>query len=375
VARLCPAGDGCNYCNRVRQRFVDQCECDGTSPHDLSTDAEVDADDWWADLPPGDPPDDDDGGPAPEPPTPAEVEVNFPGVDDMPKRWKKIGVELEGGWEKYESSLRTMAGRFGANFHYDGSVSTGATTSAEISTKPYERLGSLLNCVDALYPDEVNSSCGMHVHVSFDELDYGHLMSERFYFYFLLRWEAWGKRLNIRSSEFWSRLRGENQYCKREWKSVEQVTLRGRDGVRYAHLNFCYSLHGTVECRLLPMFKDKTIAAKAIQELLSIYSDYLATCSTEDEEHAVTVAEAADDTVTEVLDFEVDLDLSDYVEVMDREIPVFPTLMEPVPSNVARMYFIGDNNRALMHRLRSQFGSDSGLQNAANVLATMRNGE
>jgi len=213
------------------------------------------------------------------------VEGNEPDDDDeespVPSRseriWLKLGVELEGGWNGSHDALTAKARRFGASHTGDGSVRVpGCSFNSEVATKPYKNLGSLLKCIDALYPDGVNQTCGMHVHVSFPEHVYSKLMSEHFYFYFLLRWEAWGKRLNIRNSNFWSRLRGENSYCARKFVPEKQVAAAGKSGDRYAHLNYCYSHLGTIECRLLPMFQEKGISAKAIRELISIYQDYIA---------------------------------------------------------------------------------------------------
>lgn len=302
IDALCPEAESCSVCNSRRRAILSGEEVDDVEEEEVSGGS-------------GNPEDRSTGQVvAPDDPT-DEVGDDVPVSATRP--WLKIGVELEGGWNFNETRVRELAARFGANFHYDGSVHTGADLNAEISTKPYATVGRLLNAMEEMYPHEVNNSCGMHVHVSFDEHVYGTLMSQKFYFYFLLRWEAWGKRLNIRNPEFWSRLKGENQYCLRNHAPVGQMTRTSRDGIRYAHLNYCYALHGTIECRLLPMFKDKAIAGKAIRELVSIYEDYLEEYGKDAQEEMIdlTGAPPIGDHSEETITSEVELGGYDSVEL------------------------------------------------------------
>lgn len=195
------------------------------------------------------------------------------GVSKQVRYWAKVGIEIEGGWE---TSPRVVADRVnGAVVVGDGSVHTNAEYSSEIITQPYASLASAKAALEQLYPDETNSSCGMHVHVSFKtEEAYSRLMSEEFYFYYLLRWQTWGQNTGI-VGEFWRRLRGENDFCRREFRVMEQAPARSKGSARYCHLNYCYRHHGTIESRLLPMFKDKKFALLALEETISIYQDYL----------------------------------------------------------------------------------------------------
>lgn len=257
-------------------------------------------DDLWAALP--DAPDDDTDPPDPEPVAAEGTTDDESGDPEDPAvKWLKIGVELEGGWDAWQDTVDRKAQRRGTRLKGDGSVQVTANTRGEIASRPYKRLPALMRFMDDLYPDHVNHTCGMHVHASFNLVDYGTLMTPHFYFYFLLRWQSWGQRLNIRSTEFWSRLKGENNYCLRAFTPYGQLDERAS---RYGQLNYCLNKHGTIECRLLPMFKDKEISKKAVIELLSIYNDYLEQYGQEtDLEH--TVQEPQDSEQSESWSFEV----------------------------------------------------------------------
>jgi len=184
----------------------------------------------------------------------------------------KIGVELEGGWEK-APYLRTKP---------DGSVSVAANHLGEIAMPPYpptefpwetERTGFYAN-----YPTAVNDTCGMHVHFSFPHPSlYASLVSKEFSEWLLQGLEVWGKSHSIRSKRFYSRLHGNNRYCQRSYWSQYQLGIRGtHTGERYSAVNYCLMQHGTMEVRVLPMFKSKEISRKAITELVRLVCLWLA---------------------------------------------------------------------------------------------------
>jgi hypothetical protein len=72
-----------------------------------------------------------------------------------------------------------------------------------------------------------------------------------------------------------ARLIGANNYCRREFHPHKQWLAEGRSGERYAQLNYCYNFHGTLECRLLPMFRKALDAVKAIRYVLNTYILFL----------------------------------------------------------------------------------------------------
>ena len=124
------------------------------------------------------------------------------------------------------------------------------------------------------YPNEVNSSCGLHIHLSFKngKKDYNVISSEKFYNYFLFEIENWALNRKINEgSRFWKRLKG-CQYAKREFNADIQIK-EGSD--RYTHINYCYSKHKTVEIRLGTMFDNKEISVEYVHKVIQIFNDYL----------------------------------------------------------------------------------------------------
>lgn len=192
--------------------------------------------------------------------------------------WLKIGVEIEGCWVDADA-MRAKARALGCSVVSDGSVSTYAhNTPQEIRSVPESSFLAVASQVHALYPDEANRSCGMHVHVSFNPTDVAFIANGQFFQFFRDRWKSWGERMGIPpESEFWQRLAGDNNYCRlntREFTTQESLT----NGDRYMQLNFCsLTRHRTVECRLLPMFRTEKLALLAIWELLDIYKTWFAT--------------------------------------------------------------------------------------------------
>ena len=125
------------------------------------------------------------------------------------------------------------------------------------------------------WPHKSNETCGMHVHISLtSNLNYSRLTSPRFNEYFLSEMFKWGHEINLGPRHrFWPRLEGRNTYCRKHWEPIGQM-LHG--DCRYTQLNFCYLQHGTVECRLFPMFKQLKIGTLAVYRLCEIVESYLA---------------------------------------------------------------------------------------------------
>lgn len=241
-----------------------------------------------------------------------------------------VGVEVEGWWRNL-GAVQTVAEGRGMGGTADGSLEPDrtrgddATQAWEFRTAPGS-VGEAISQVIAVYPDKYHRSAGMHIHVSFPHVhDVTALTSAEFYRYFVGRWEAWGAKHGVnQDSEFWKRLRGDNQYCARNDRSESDLHYQRVDPLntsRYKHLNFTsWRVHKTVECRLLPLFCDLRLAVLAIEECVSIYEDYLAThvdsevWSKFDREHAV-----ATDLPSSV---ERELEIPDSEIVYDREIAI-----------------------------------------------------
>lgn len=194
-----------------------------------------------------------------------------------PKAHIKVGIEIEGLWRDLEATIRASNNWHMGNCE-DGSIlrldaEDAGMYACEFQTRPGS-LGEAIAQLTAIYPDATNASCGMHVHVSFEQGDVTLLASEAFHTFFLQRWEAWGHAVGVKG-EFWKRLRGENQYCNRG-SQFRGVGVDATNHDRYRQLNFsAYREHRTVECRLLPMFRDARMAILAVENLINIYEDFL----------------------------------------------------------------------------------------------------
>jgi len=178
----------------------------------------------------------------------------------------RIGVELEGGWKKKPIGLYADGSVTNIdNMLYEGEIHSSPLTHAKI-----------IKWVEKNYPNEVNHSCGLHIHISLkNNLLYSKLITPRFHTFLKQKFNLWGKEKEIVLSSFWNRLVGNNSYCKDNYQAEKQLDQKEKSSIRYTHINYCYALHGTVEFRLLPMFKMKNIAIEAISFLQDIVKEWL----------------------------------------------------------------------------------------------------
>lgn len=178
----------------------------------------------------------------------------------------KIGVELEGGWN----------GNVPFQLEHDGSVHVTADYTGEVPSPPL-RPQEVVSWMREHYPDAVNDTCGMHVHVSVKhQWHYARLMDKEFFDFLKTSLAAWGKKLSIREEHpFWARLRGGNDYCKDEFHPELQIQHRDKGGERYTMLNYTWSRYRTVECRVLPGFAACEIAISAVLHLVNTFEEYL----------------------------------------------------------------------------------------------------
>lgn len=188
---------------------------------------------------------------------------------------KSIGAELEGGWVTPPPSL-----------YGDNSVECLGYTG-EVSSH-FERLSDLLAWVKSSYPAYYNYTCGLHLHFLIDK--YPLLASWDFWNYFREQTEA------LANDGFGQiKNRFNNKYCRAFPDNIfkfyyivqEQMYLDYKQSLRYYALNYCYRMHGTLECRLLPMIR-KEKALSLINYIFNIFHDYL-NRGIEDEEWEVVV--------------------------------------------------------------------------------------
>lgn len=156
------------------------------------------------------------------------------------------------------------------------------------------------------YPQSVNETCGLHVHMSFENsLHYQRLMVASYQATILKYIGLWAREEGLPKSHcLWPRLRGESVYCQHQFWADHQVKTRGKDhdqrreGHRYTVINYCYGTNGTVECRLMPMMADAEQGVRAVQRILDITNAFLAK-GKEREAKLVAKATALEDTYSE----------------------------------------------------------------------------
>lgn len=198
------------------------------------------------------------------------------------RRWLKMGVELEGGWNThYRTDLVTKC--TDAKSKHDGSVTVRASDVGEVITRPHAILDNLCTEIEILHPEVADGSCGYHIHASFEPLDMSALASPEFYKYFKERWKAWGEsnQGDMTADEkkrFWERYNGrtpgrDRDYCKDKFDPVAQLEF-GED--RYTQLNYtAWRKYKTLEMRMLPQFTNKELTVRATREWSDILDTFL----------------------------------------------------------------------------------------------------
>ena len=183
-----------------------------------------------------------------------------------------IGIELEGGWDGRPCTCHS--------FEHDGSVQVTANYVGEIPIGPFYSWMEAEQSIRLHYPEKINRTCGLHVHLSFPTPGhYSAIMSERFENFLHARLMRYGRKKNFSpDGQFFQRLAGRNTYCKSrytDWRAMTQATANHKSEERYAFLNYCYGLHRTVEVRVLPAFSRPLSAIRAIQYTVETFEKFL----------------------------------------------------------------------------------------------------
>lgn len=197
-----------------------------------------------------------------------------------PNRIYRIGIELEGGWTSLPAGTNDLI--------HDGSVSIPRDI-----TCPNLRTGELANgpmtmtewqaWMRSHYPQKVNETCGMHVHLSpRNALVYSRLMDPRYPGTVVAYINNWAKAEGLpKDHPIWARLKGKSIYCQHLYMADDQIRntqkdhSRERVGHRYTVINYCHGRWGTVECRLLPMLDSVEQATRLVQEYVDITNAFL----------------------------------------------------------------------------------------------------
>ena len=197
----------------------------------------------------------------------------------------RVGIELEGGWDRLPPGVRLV---------HDGSVQFGRKLGDPMPNQVGELPGGPLDVVKGSptywgqwlrtnYPQHVNETCGMHVHLSFKTaFAYNRIMRAEYPATVIEEFKRWSKAEELAPEHpIWSRLAGKCKYCQHRFDADSQVLNREKDhnqeraGHRYTVINYCWARYNTAECRLLPMMRDAAQATRAVQELIDITNAFL----------------------------------------------------------------------------------------------------
>lgn len=191
-----------------------------------------------------------------------------------------VGIELEGGWrvfpkgERWEEDMSAF--RKPSLEDIKECDRLGVTHYGELPSKtmyPLQILPWLKRC----YPIHVNDTCGMHIHMSFKSLKhYSRLMVEEYPATVKYYVGLWAKEIGLPPEHcLWERINGKNEYCHDAFWPDLQIAARKdhdrkRKGNRYTDINYSYTSHKTIECRLLPMMQDAETGYSGLKLVMDV---------------------------------------------------------------------------------------------------------
>ena len=248
----------------------------------------------------------------------------------MPKRTgirnriHKVGVELEGGWDKLPQGVRAIEHDGSVSMSLPGVVVVDAHGRAVATAPAAQRGTGLSGMIDeeavplrsmpriiigeipspalemksyaewmtSCYPKHVNETCGLHAHMSFKyRIHYMRLMTPELTPHIVKGLINWAEEEKLAGSHpIWPRLlRKDHRHCAHIYLGDNQVKTtrkdynsRGTPYSRYTALNYCYSKEqsdgsrlGTVECRLLPMMETPDQAVRAVTTVFDLTNKFL----------------------------------------------------------------------------------------------------
>jgi len=190
-----------------------------------------------------------------------------------------IGIELEGGWKEFPA---------GEKFDRDMSVFRERTPEQRATVKRLRisRYGELPSgtmmpatmpiWMKRCYPQMVDDTCGLHMHMSFrSKKHYSLLMTPEYQKTVIVELKDWAVAEGIRESNpIWNRLGGANEFCNHEYWADMQVMCQKKDydhfrkGNRYTAV--AYRSGQTIEVRILPMFAGVEQSIRALRRIIDI---------------------------------------------------------------------------------------------------------
>ena len=209
---------------------------------------------------------------------------------------KYFGYEIEGGFEddfsdtyceECDSSGCGCVESGNQYFKHDGSVETEDYTAGEIASPKFrvDRMPQFEQFVKENMPQEVNNTCGLHVHLSFNnQLAYEKTMDLEFFTEFKVKVKEFvlnsGLFTEHTQEEFVKRFRGNNTYCRDIFSPNSQATGKNvydetTEQGRYTFINYPYNQHGTIECRLFPSTVSSSEVCSFVKWFIDFTNTYL----------------------------------------------------------------------------------------------------
>lgn len=196
-----------------------------------------------------------------------------PHLGKVKNRVALVGVELEGGWKKLPPGVVQLE-RDGSVFN--DRIPAGVNFMGELPLGPALPAG-IGQLIRDNHPSQVNATCGMHVHMSFDTLRYFQtLMIPEFQETMLHYLGLWATENKLPEKHcIWERLRGESRYCRKEFWPDKQAGVKQKThdmahaGHRYTAIHYC-GRQNTIECRVLPMMPAASKAISAVERVIQI---------------------------------------------------------------------------------------------------------
>lgn len=214
------------------------------------------------------------------------------------ERIYRVGVELEGGWITLPKGTKVIRDS-SVNLNMD-ERSIPVNYVGEMPSHILE-VKAVPEWMRVHYPQVVNETCGMHVHMSMrTSFQYQMLMEPEYpgtLVAYIGKW-AKGEKLT-KGHPIWARLAGKSPYCQLVFAANEQINNtdkdydRNRVGHRYTVINYCWRRWNTIECRLLPMMATPEQGINAVMEVIRITNAFL--IATSPKGRKVYTAEHKDD--------------------------------------------------------------------------------
>lgn len=210
----------------------------------------------------------------------------------------RVGIELEGGWLALpEGTEPTHDGSVRGLNAVDPKRGPIPLKCGELPSPPIA-VETIPTWMKRFYPSHVNETCGLHVHMSFKTaLTYQRLMVPAYPATIIAEFRKWAEKEGLKGGltgstgehPIWPRLRGESEFCQHVFFADQQALKaskdydRHRNGHRYSVINYCYSAHSTVECRLLPMMESCDAGIRAVKHVIAVTNAFLVATAAKEE--------------------------------------------------------------------------------------------